>query len=129
MSKRRSNPALLARLTGLLTIAIGVVCSAAVAVGAAGYMQQFIDLPQGVIVVVVIVILGTIASWGILESVLLASVFTLIEVGGLLAIIVAAAHADLPILSPLVQPLPLRSGDAVGHSVRQPSGVFRVRWI
>src|SRR6476659_1333243 len=62
---------LLARLTGLLTIAIGVVCSAAVAVGSTGYIQEFIDLPQGVIVVAVIVVLGAIASWGILESVLL----------------------------------------------------------
>ena len=105
---------LLARLTGLLTIAIGVVCSSAVAVGSAGYIQQFIDLPQGVIVVAVIVMLGAVASWGILESVLLASVFTLIEVGGLLAIIVAAAHADLPILSPLVQPLPLEAATLSG---------------
>ena len=90
------------------------MCSSAVAVGSAGYIQQFIDLPQGVIVVVVIVMLGAIASWGILESVLLASVFTLIEVGGLLAIIVAAAHADLPILSPLVQPLPLEAATLSG---------------
>ena len=86
-----------------------MVCSSAVAIGSTGYIQQFIDLPQGVIAVAVIVMLGAIASWGILESVLLASVFTLIEVGGLLAIIVAAAHADLPILSPLVQPLPLEA--------------------
>ena len=49
---------LLARLTGLLTIAIGVVCSSAVAVGSTGYIQQFIDLPQGVIVVAVIVMLA-----------------------------------------------------------------------
>jgi amino acid transporter len=59
-------------------------------------------------------VLGAIASWGILESVLLASIFTLIEVGGLLAIIVAAAHADLPILSPLVQPLPLEAATLSG---------------
>src|SRR4029079_16186581 len=91
---------------GLLTIAIGVVCSSAVAVGSAGYIQQFVDLPQGVMVVAVILMLGASASWGILESVLLAGIFTLIEVGGLLAIIVAAGYADLPILSPLVQPLP-----------------------
>ena len=59
--------------------------------GSAGYIQQFIDLPQGLIVVAVVIALGAVAAWGILESVLLASVFTLIEVGGLLAIIVAAA--------------------------------------
>ena len=42
-------------------------------------------------------LLGGVAAWGILESVLLASVFTVIEVGGLLIIIVAAVYADLPI--------------------------------
>jgi APA family basic amino acid/polyamine antiporter len=105
---------LLSTLTGLLTIAIGVVSSAAVAVGSVGYIQQFVDLPHGVIVVAVIVVLGAVAAWGILESVLLASVFTLIEVGGLLAIIVAAAHADLPIVSALVQPLPLETAKLSG---------------
>jgi amino acid transporter len=104
----------LSTLTGLLTIAIGVVSSSAVAVGSAGYIQQFVDLPQGVIVVGVVVVLGAVAAWGILESVLLASVFTLIEAGGLLAIIVAAAHADLPIISALVQPLPVEAATLSG---------------
>ena len=38
-------------LTGLLTIAIGVVSSSAVTLGSAGYIQQFVDVPQSVIVV------------------------------------------------------------------------------
>ena len=88
---------LLSTLTGLLTIVTGVVSSSAVTLGSAGYIEQFVDLPQSLIVVVVVVVLGAVAAWGILESVLLASVFTLIEVGGLLAIIVAAVHAGLPI--------------------------------
>jgi len=97
---------LLSTLTGLLTIVIGVVASAAVTLGSAGYIAQFVELPHSLIVVAVVVVLGAVAAWGILESVLLASVFTLIEVGGLLAIIVAAVHADLPIAAALVQPLP-----------------------
>ena len=104
----------LSTLTGLLTIAIGVVSSAAVAVGSAGYIQQFIDLPQSVIVFAVVAMLGAVAAWGILESVLLASVFTLVEVGGLLAIIFAAAHAELPIVSALAQPLPVEVGTLSG---------------
>ena len=48
------------------------------------------------------------------ESVLLASVFTLIEVGGLLTIIVAAIHADVPVASALVQPLPFEVGALSG---------------
>jgi APA family basic amino acid/polyamine antiporter len=88
---------LLSTLTGLLTILTGVVSSSAVTLGSAGYIEQFVDLPRSLIVVIVVVVLGAVAAWGILESVLLASVFTLIEVGGLLAIIAAAVHAELPI--------------------------------
>jgi amino acid transporter len=105
---------LLSTLTGLLTIVVGVVASSAVTLGAAGYIAQFVDLPRGLIVVVVVVALGAVAAWGILESVLLASLFTLIEVGGLLAIIVAAIHAELPIAAALVQPLPFDAGTLSG---------------
>ena len=51
---------------------------------------------------------------GILVLVLLASLFTLIEVSGLLAIIVAAVHVDLPIMAALAQPLPLEAGALSG---------------
>jgi basic amino acid/polyamine antiporter, APA family len=104
----------LSTLTGLLTVVIGVVSSAAVTLGSAGYIEQFVDLPQSLIVVAVAVALGAVAAWGILESVLLASVFTLIEVGGLLTIIVAAIYADTPIAAALVQPLPFEVGALSG---------------
>ena len=104
----------LSTLTGLLTVVIGVVSSAAVTLGSAGYIEQFVDLPKNLIVVLVTVALGAVAAWGILESVLLASVFTLIEVGGLLIIIVAAIHADVPIASALAQPIPFEAGAPSG---------------
>ncbi|HET7193230.1 MAG TPA: amino acid permease [Pseudolabrys sp.] len=92
--------------TGLLTIAIGVVASSAVTLGSAGYIGQLVDIPQGVTVVIIAVTLGSVAAWGIFESALLAGVFTVIEVGGLLAIIVAAIHAEVPVFAALVPPLP-----------------------
>lgn len=102
-----------ATLTGLLSVAIGIVSSATVAIGAAGYIGQFIgrsiDLPQGVIVVAVVAVLGVVAAWGILESVLLASLFTLIEAGGLVAIIIAAFYADLPFAAVAITPPPLEA--------------------
>lgn len=104
----------LSTLTGLLTISVGVVASSAVTLGSAGYIEQFVDVPQSLIVVIVVVLLGAVAAWGILESVLLASVFTLIEVGGLLAIIVAAVHVNLPIMAWLVQPPPLQADTLSG---------------
>jgi basic amino acid/polyamine antiporter, APA family len=92
--------------TGLLTIAIGVVSSSAVTLGSAGYIEQFVDIPQTVVVVTIVVVLGAVAGWGIFESAILAAVFTLIEIGGLLLIIVAALRVDVPILAALAQPLP-----------------------
>ena len=94
-------------LTGLLTIVIGIVASATVALGAAGYIGQFVDLPQSIIVITVVAALGLVAAWGILESVLLASLFTLIEAGGLIAIIAAALYTDVPFATVLVTPPPL----------------------
>jgi basic amino acid/polyamine antiporter, APA family len=90
--------------TGLITILIGIVSSATVALGAAGYIAQFVALPQSMIVLALLVVLGAVAAWGILESVLLASLFTLIEAGGLVIIIVAAVHSGLPFAAPLLEP-------------------------
>ncbi|MBS0248149.1 MAG: amino acid permease [Proteobacteria bacterium] len=109
-----SRPA--STLTGLITIAIGIVSSATVALGAAGYIGQFVDWPRGVIATAVITVLGVVAAWGILESVLLASLFTLIEAGGLIVIIAAALHGGVPFLDALVTLPPLEP--------RALSGVF-----
>ncbi len=93
-------------LTGLLSIVIGIVSSATVALGAAGYIGQFVALPQSLIVIVVVGALALVATWGILESVLLAALFTLIEAGGLIVIIIAALGADLPFGAVLLSPPP-----------------------
>jgi amino acid transporter len=105
---------LFSTMTGLLTVVIAIVSSAAVALGSAGYIQQFVDLPRSLIVITLILGLGAVAAWGILESVILASVFTLIEAGGLIAIIVVAVHADLPIVAALANPPPFEIGALSG---------------
>ena len=105
---------LLSTMTGLLTVVIGVVSSATVTLGSAGYIEQLVDLPRNAIVVLVVAILGGIAAWGILESVLLASLFTVIEVGGLLSIIAFGIHAKLPIAGALMHLPPLEMGTLSG---------------
>jgi amino acid transporter len=97
-------------LTGLISILVGVVSSATVALGSAGYIGQFIDWPRNAIVTVVLVVLGAVAAWGILESVLLASLFTLIEAGGLVIIIVTGLHAGVPVVPVLTAVPPLDAG-------------------
>ena len=104
-------------LTGLLTIVIGIVSSAAVALGAAGYIAQFTDLPPRAVVALVLAGLGAVAAWGILESVLLASLFTLIEAGGLLVIIVAGWQAQVPLASALaLPPLDIATLSGIGYA-------------
>jgi basic amino acid/polyamine antiporter, APA family len=88
---------LLSTLTGLAMIGTGVIASATVTLGAAGYIAEFTDLPRPLVVSGVVIALGLVSAWGILESVVLASVFTLIELSGLVAIIVAAGQAGTPI--------------------------------
>ena len=100
----------LSTATGLAMIGAGVVATSAVAIGAAGYVALFVDLPRPLVVAVIIVGLGLISAWGVLESVLTASLFTIIEIGGLGAIIVAAAQARMPIGSALFTMPPLDSG-------------------
>lgn len=95
---------LISTITGLMTILIGVVASATVSLGAAGYIGQFIQAPKGIVVAAVLIALGAIAAWGILESVLIASIFTLIEAGGLIIIIGAGLRAGVPLTSSLAMP-------------------------
>ncbi|HEX2842087.1 APC family permease [Hyphomicrobium sp.] len=81
----------LALVVGLMVAAIGIISAAAIARGSAGYIREFLDWPFDLIVLLVILSMGAIAAWGIVESVAFAGVMTLIEVGGLLIIIVLAA--------------------------------------
>lgn len=92
--------------TGLLVIFSGVVASATIAIGCAGYIRTFIDVPLPIAVTVVVALMGLAAAWGILESVLLAALFTLIEAGGLIVLIGAGFTSgdDLAVRLPSVLP-------------------------
>lgn len=77
----------LALLVGLMVIAVGIISAAAIAKGSAGYIREFVDLPTGITITAVVLLMGAIAAWGILQSVAIAGLMTVIEVGGLLLII------------------------------------------
>lgn len=78
---------ILSTVVGLLVVSSGVVSSAAIAIGSTGYLREFIDLPAELLIVVVIILLGGVAAWGITESILFAGLFTIIEAGALLAVV------------------------------------------
>lgn len=83
----------LARLVGLMVIAVSIVSAAAIARGSAGYIRELVSWPTPFILLGVILLMGAIAAWGIVESVAVAGLMTLIELGGLLAIIVVGARS------------------------------------
>ena len=72
----------LAVTVGLLMTGAVIVSSGAIVRGFTGYLQTVVTAPEWLIIVVLILILGLIAAWGIIQSVVVAALLTLIEIGG-----------------------------------------------
>ncbi|MEJ2132944.1 MAG: APC family permease, partial [Gammaproteobacteria bacterium] len=88
----------LAALVGLLVATAGVVSMSAMLNGFVGYLNEFVEVDRVTAIITATLVLGAIAAWGIAESVTIAAIITLIEVGGLVAVIFAGGDvlADLP---------------------------------
>jgi len=89
---------LLAQIIGLLVVAAAVISAATVSRGSAGYIHVFLDQPLDLIVVGVVLAMGAVTAWGIVESVSFAGVMTVIEVAGLIMIAVVGAVGEPDIL-------------------------------
>jgi amino acid transporter len=96
----------LSLVVGFLVILSGVVASAAITVGSTGYLREFVDLPDAVLVLIVVLTVGAIAAWGIMESVIFASLFTIIEVGALLAIVTVGIGSNPGLVFDLPRVIP-----------------------
>ncbi len=85
-------------VVGFLIVFSGLVSAATITKGFVGYFQIFFDWPDVWIIVVTVVALAFLASWGIAQSVTAAAVATVIEVGGLILIIAVAgpSFGELP---------------------------------
>jgi amino acid transporter len=105
----------LALAVGLLVVLAGIVSCATIANGFVGYVQLFLGLPDAIVLVAVVLVLGLIAAWGIAESVILAAVLTLLEIGALILVIWAGRDslAELPARLPELIP-PLAGGAWLG---------------
>ncbi len=88
----------LSMFVGLLICFSGIVSSATLTRGFVGYLSVFFDVPENLVIIVLLLALGLLALWGILESAAAAAVATIIEVGGLVLIIVVCwdSFATLP---------------------------------
>lgn len=97
---------------GLTVVAVAVISAATIARGAAGYLGLFLPLPPWLLTLAATLLLGLLAAWGIEASARVAGACTLIEVGGLVLVIGAAAlllgaAEGPPDLAPLVEGLAL----------------------
>ena len=83
---------------GLLVVLSGIVSSATISIGAAGYFKTLFAVPDVPVIICVIVLLGAVAIWGIKEAVTIAAILTLFEIAGLALIIWVGrdAFASIP---------------------------------
>ncbi len=84
----------LSLVVGLLVITSAIVSSSAISIGAMGYILEFVNWPEKLIIAAVVLAMGAVAAWGIMESVTFAGLFTLVEVAGLMVIVAAGLIND-----------------------------------
>jgi len=72
---------------GLLMVFVGIIASATLVKGFIGYFDYIVPVDERLSIVLLVIILGGIAAWGIIQSAWVAAITTLIEVVGLLIII------------------------------------------
>lgn len=87
-----------ATLIGLMVMITGVVSSAVVIIGFVGYLHVFVVVPDWIAITALVIVLAALAAWGIMESVLVAALLTVAELGGLLLVVWVGAPflADVP---------------------------------
>lgn len=78
---------------GLMIVLVGIVSVATLAHGFAGYFKVFFDLPEPLIIIALVLFVGLVCAWGIGQSVMIASVMTIVEIIGLLIILYVGRDA------------------------------------
>jgi amino acid transporter len=85
--KKGINSESLSLVVGLLVIFAGLISAAALTNAFSGYLNQLFELNRELSIVCIVLVLCIVAMWGIVESVLVATLVTVIEVGGLIMVI------------------------------------------
>lgn len=97
---------------GLLVVATATVSAATVSVGSAGYLSVFLPLPAPWIIVAVILAMGAVSCLATTQSVTLAGIMTLVEIGGLVLIIGAGLGQGSAIVTRLPEMWPAANDTA-----------------
>ncbi|MCG8587700.1 MAG: APC family permease [Proteobacteria bacterium] len=108
----------LSQAVGLLVALAGIVSAATVSRAFAGTLVEFVAFPKLWVMAGAVAGVGLVAAWGIRESVLAASLMTILEVGGLLLVVGFASEAwlALPERLPELWPRDLPAWSGVGSA-------------
>lgn len=110
-----------ALVVGLVVMLAGIVSSATISLGSAGYLGEFLDpvlsVDRSILTVIIIAAVAAIASIGILESVAFAGLMTLIEIGGLAAIVVGGLGGSPELIARLPEVIPSTLDGAVWSGI------------
>jgi APA family basic amino acid/polyamine antiporter len=109
-------------VVGVSIAFIGTISVATLVHGFVGYAQLYVDLPDTFIIVTLTLAMGAVVAWGISESVLAASLMTVVEMAGLVIIIWIArdSFSQLPEHLPEMLPgleFPIWQGVLLGSFV------------
>lgn len=74
------------RFAGLGVVVTGIISSAVVAQAFSGYVATLVSVPKWLTAAALVLLLTAVAWWGVRESVIVASIVTVLEVGTLLAV-------------------------------------------
>jgi len=96
-------------LVGLLVVATAMISAATISAGSAGYIGVFLNVPDKVIIAGVVVSMGALACLSTVQSVTLAAVMTVVEIGGLLLIVAAGLLASPEAIRRLPEMVPAAS--------------------
>jgi amino acid transporter len=99
-------------MVGLLIVLAGVVSAATILRGFTGYLQVFLPVPEAPSILLLVLLLGGLAAWGIAESVRVAALITVVEIAGLLLVLYVAAPAVLAAEAAWPDFAPLMNGGA-----------------
>ena len=83
--------AIAGRLAGLGVAITGIVSSAVIGLAFAGYVGTLVAMPAEIILLILLAAIATVAWLGVKESVVVAAIVTILEVGTLIIIAVAGA--------------------------------------
>lgn len=74
------------RFAGLGVVVTGIISSAVVAQAFSGYVATLVPVPKSLTAAALVLLLTAVAWWGVRESVIVASIVTVLEVGTLLVV-------------------------------------------